>query len=197
MIAWAADGNEEDGRVADRATTYLALLRGINLGGRHTLPMADLRELFVGAGGRDVRTLIQSGNVVFAAPPGVAAEVPALVAAGIAERFGFPVPVVLRSVERMRGVVAGNPFLEEGAPEATLHVMFLADTPEPGRVTGLDPDRSPPDAFAVRGQEVYLRLPNGAARSKLTNAWFDAKLATTSTARNWRTVTKLLDLMEE
>ena len=63
-------------------------------------------------------------------------------------------------------------------------------------VEKLDPDRSPPDAFHVRGQEVYLHLPNGVANSKLTNAYFDSKLATTSTSRNWRTVTKLLDLME-
>jgi uncharacterized protein (DUF1697 family) len=92
--------------------------------------------------------------------------------------------------------VANNPFLAAGAADETLHVLFLADPPSPRRVADLDPDRSPPDAFVVLGQEVYLRLPHGAARTKLTNAYFDARLATTSTGRNWRTVTKLLALME-
>lgn len=158
--------------------------------------MSDLVELFVEVGCREVRTLIQSGNVVFAASPEVAAAIPALIAARIGERFGIRVPVVLRTAEDLRDTVCHNPFRAEGAAEETLHVMFLAEQPEPGRVAGLDPERSPPDAFVVRGREILLRLPNGAARTKLTNAWFDAELATTGTQRNWRTVAKLWEMME-
>lgn len=178
------------------AATHLALLRGINVGGKNRLPMKDLVEVFAEAGCDDVRTYIQSGNVLFAAAPEVAARVPGLVAAWITERFGYRTPVVVRTAEELRAVVSGNPFLKEGAAEATLHVMFLAEFPTPERVDALDPDRSPGDAFAVRGREVYLRLPNGVADSKLTNAYFDARLATTSTGRNWRTVTTLLALLE-
>ena len=177
------------------APTHLALLRGINLGGKNKLPMKDLVELFVAAGGDNVRTYIQSGNVLFDAPRSVATEIPDRIAARIAERFGFRSPVILRTADQLHDVASNNPFLAAGAAEDTLHVMFLATPPDPTRVADLDPDRSPPDEFAVRGQEVYLHLPNGAARSKLTNAYFDAKLATTSTARNWRTVTTLLKLM--
>jgi uncharacterized protein (DUF1697 family) len=177
-------------------TTCVALLRGINVGGKNKLPMADLREMFVEAGCDDVRTYIQSGNVVFGATPDLLAQLPSLIAARIAERFGYRTPVVVRTTEQIGEVVTNNPFLAAGADEATLHVLFLADRPGPDRIATLDPGRSAPDAFTVRGQEVYLRLPNGVADTKLTNAYFDAKLGTTSTGRNWRTVTKLQALME-
>jgi uncharacterized protein (DUF1697 family) len=73
--------------------------------------------------------------------------------------------------------------------------MFLADSPESEHIALLDPDRSPPDTFTVRGQEIYLKLPNGAGNSKLTNAWFDSRLQTIGTSRNWNTVTRLLEMM--
>jgi uncharacterized protein (DUF1697 family) len=177
--------------------THLALLRGINVGGKNRLPMKDLAALFVAAGCTDVRTYIQSGNVIFAATPAVSARVDALVTEQITARFGYRTPVVLRTVERLRDVVSHNPFLEAGVAEDKLHVLFLADEPGPDRVAALDPGRSPPDAFIVRGREVFLHLPEGVADSKLTNAYFDSKLATVSTGRNWRTVTTLLRLMEE
>jgi uncharacterized protein (DUF1697 family) len=178
------------------AETYLALLRGINVGGKNKLPMKDLSALFVAAGCADVRTYIQSGNVILRAEPGVAASLPELIPARIAKSFGYQTPIVLRTADQLRSVASHNPFLEAGAAEETLHVYFLADLPDPRRVDALDPDRSPPDAFVVRGQEIYLQLPNGMARTRLTNAYFDSKLATTSTARNWRTVMRLLQLME-
>jgi uncharacterized protein (DUF1697 family) len=105
------------------------------------------------------------------------------------------VPVVLRTAAEIRDAVRHNPYLEQGAPEETLHVVFLADQPDEQRIARLDPDRSPPDAFVVRGREVYLRLPNGAGRTKLTNDYLDRTLATISTARNWRTACQLLALM--
>jgi uncharacterized protein (DUF1697 family) len=174
--------------------TCLALLRGINVGGKNKLPMKDLVEIFVAAGCRGVRTYIQSGNVIFRADPDEKLRLPGLITAEIARRFGYSVPVVLRTTDEIAGVLTNNPFLIAGASEDELHVLFLADLPAKRCVEGLDPERSPPDAFAVSGREVYLRLPNGVARTKLTNAYFDSKLATTSTGRNWRTVTKLFEL---
>jgi uncharacterized protein (DUF1697 family) len=179
------------------SATYVALLRGINVGGKNMLPMKALKEIFVEAGCENVRTYIQSGNVVFSAAPGVSAELPGLITARIAVRFGSRTPVLLRTTEQLRTVISNNPFLDAGAAEETLHVAFLADLPGPHLVDALDPGRSPPDAFIVRGQEIYLHLPNGAGSTKLSNAYFDSKLATTSTGRNWRTVNKLLELMEE
>jgi uncharacterized protein (DUF1697 family) len=176
--------------------TYVALLRGINVGGKNRLPMTDLRERFIEAGCGEVRSYIQSGNVIFTAPPSLAASLPGIITAGIAATFGYRTPVLLRSADQLREVLTTNPFLRAGATEDTLHVMFLADRPSSDRVDILDPDRSPGDAFAVRGQEIYLCLPNCVAETKLSNAYFDTKLGTTSTGRNWRTVAKLLALME-
>jgi len=181
--------------VSKISMTHVALLRGINVGGKHKLPMKDLVEIFTAAGCCDVRAFIQSGNILFRPPSGAAAGLPELIAAEIAKRFGYSVPVQLRTSEQIGKVIRNNPFLQAGVAETELHVLFLADLPAPGCVQSLDPDRSPPDTFSVRGQEVYLRLPNGMARTKLTNQYFDSKLATIGTARNWRTVTKLFELM--
>lgn len=176
---------------------YVALLRGINVGGKHKLPMADLAALCVAAGCSRVVTHIQSGNVAFAASPAVAAALPVALQAAIQARFGFAVPVVVRSATELAAVVQANPFVQPGADDQPLHVAFLARQPEPARVAALDPQRSPGDAFAVRGADVYLHLPNGVAGTRLSNAWLDAKLATTSTVRNWRTVRDLLALAEK
>jgi uncharacterized protein (DUF1697 family) len=172
-------------------------MRGINVGGKNKLPMKDLAAMFVASGCTDVRTLIQSGNVVFHASSAVAAAAPAKVSAAIAKRFGFTVPVVMRTADELAALAAGNPFLAAGADPATLHVMFLADRPAAAKVAALAADRSPGDTFAVHGRDVYLHLPNGVAKSKLTNDWFDRSLATTSTVRNWNTVQRLLAMLAE
>jgi uncharacterized protein (DUF1697 family) len=174
--------------------TYVALLRGINVGGKNKLPMRDLAALFTDAGCRRVRTYIQSGNVVFEARPSVADRLPHDIATRIDRAFALRVPVVLRAARELDEVVRGNPFLARGAEAEALHVMFLADLPAPGAVSALDANRSPPDEFAVIGREVYLRCPFGIGRSKLTNGYFDTKLTTTSTCRNWRTVLSLVEL---
>jgi len=173
---------------------HIALLRGINVGGRNKLPMRDLAAIFTDIGCVDVTTYIQSGNVVFRAPAKLANQIPRLISAGIAERFDLRIPVVTRSAAELEGVVAGNPYLGIESDFTKLHVAFLADRPTPASIDKLDPNRSPPDRFRLMGTEIYLHLPNGAARSKLTNAYFDSRLGTTSTARNWKTVLKLHEL---
>jgi uncharacterized protein (DUF1697 family) len=175
-------------------TTHVALLRGINVGGKHPLPMKELTALFTAAGCTEVSTYIQSGNVVFRAPAELAPRLPAGVGRRIQERFGFDAPVVLRTAGELAAVVRGNPFLTPDADTAPLHVMFLAGEPSPDAVARLDHQRSPGDSFAVRGREVYLHCPSGVARTRLTNGYFDTALGTTTTSRNWRTVLKLLEL---
>jgi uncharacterized protein (DUF1697 family) len=175
------------------AGTQLALLRGINVGGKNKLPMRALAGMFEETGCENVRTFIQSGNVIFTATSGVSKGLAGIVASRIAEQFGYKVPVILRTAQQLREVVSNNPF-----PDAldVLHVMFLADRPSPAKIAALDPNRSAPDRFIVSGREVYLHLPKGVAKTKLSNAWFDSKLSTVSTLRNWRTVTKLLKMIE-
>jgi uncharacterized protein (DUF1697 family) len=149
--------------------------------------------MFIKAGCGDVRTYIQSGNVLFRGTPAVAESLPAHITGQIAKRFGFRIPVVLRTAGQLAAAIRDNPL--SAIPQEMLYVYFLAGRPDASRVAQLDPDRSKPDAFVVHGREIYLHLPNGLGRSKLTNAYFDSKLATVSTARNWRTVLKLLELM--
>ena len=177
-------------------TTWVALLRGINVAGKNLLPMTDLARLFEEAGCAGVRTYIQSGNVLFTANRARAEKLPGLIAGGIADRFGYRIPVLLRTAADLGETIGNNPFLQAGAPENWLHVLFLARQPDAGRVATLDPLRSPSDTFAVRGREIYLQCPNGAGGTKLTNAYFDSRLATISTGRNWRTVLKLFELAQ-
>lgn len=174
---------------------YIALLRGINVGGKNKLSMRDLVAVFTDLGATNARTYIQSGNVLFEASAKAAAALPVSVASAIEERFGYRVPVVMRSATELARVLEANPFIERGVPAAELHVAFLASTPARGRVAALDPRRSPPDAFEVRGAEIYLHLPNGVGRTKLTNDYLDRVLGTTSTLRNWRTVEQLASLL--
>lgn len=178
------------------ASLHLALLRGINVGGKHRLPMKDLAAIFEEAGASAVRTLIQSGNVVFAADPKLAKRIPAIVEAEIQARFGFPAPVVLCSAEEVTTAMDRSPFLAKGISEDVLHLMFLKDVPDPIKAEALGSSPFLPDDFVLLGREIHLHLPNGAADTKLTNAWFDGRLKTVCTGRNWRTMTKLRAMLE-
>lgn len=170
------------------------MLRGINVGGKCRLPMKDLVVFFEKAGCSAVRTYLQSGNVVFRAPARIVRGIAATVTERIATTFGFAPPILLRTDEEIAAVASANPFERSVGSIERFLVLFLADEPSPDKVARLDCSRSPPDAFLVRGGEIYLHCPNGFARTKLTNDYFDRMLETTSTGRNWRTVLKLLDL---
>jgi uncharacterized protein (DUF1697 family) len=180
---------------------YVALLRGINVGGKNRLPMADLAAMFTEAGCGRVKTYIQSGNVVFEATEATLPKVAKHVEAEVQKRFGFRCVFVTRSREEIEAVLKKNPYLGERAGEVIeekwLHVYFLAEAPGKAAVAGLDPERSPGDRFQVAGRDVYLHVPKGMGQTKLTNAFFDGKLKTMSTARNWATVKKLAEMMAE
>ena len=178
----------------EEAAINVALLRGINVGGKNKLPMKDLATMFAEAGCEEVQTYIQSGNVVFRAEPSLADRIPELISEAILSRFGYRVPLIIRTGDDIREVADANPFVRAGAETDKLHVVFLADLPDAAEVDTLDPNRSPPDEFAARGREIYLHCPEGLARTKLTNSYFDSKLTTISTVRNWKTVLKLLEL---
>ena len=180
---------------AERGTEInVALLRGINVGGKNKLAMKDLAAMFVDAGCGDVRTYIQSGNVLFRAGPTLGEDIPSLISESILSRFGYRVPIVTRTARQLQEVVQANPFVEHSAEPDKLHVAFLSEIPDRTNVEALDAHRSAPDEFAVLGREIYLYCPNGLARTKLTNNYFDSRLAATSTMRNWKTVLRLLDM---
>ncbi len=173
---------------------HVALLRGINVGGKNKLPMKDLAELFSAAGATQVSTYIQSGNVLFDAPPAQAKKIADTVGKKIVAIYGFASPIVLRTAAELDDIVRHNPHPTPEEDFGILLVMFLADRPSAARVATLDAARSAPDTHIVRGREIFLRCPTGFAKTKLTNAYFDGKLATVSTGRNWRTVLTLAEL---
>ncbi|MGH3023752.1 MAG: DUF1697 domain-containing protein [Gaiellaceae bacterium] len=175
-----------------RRQTYVALLRGINLGSRNRIAMADLRALVAALGHEDVTTYLQSGNVVFRSS-GRAADLRRGLEARIARDHGLAVTVLLRTRAELARLVTGNPFAERGG-ERTLHVTFLADKPEPVRARDLDAAHGEPDEFRLAGRDVYLYCPNGYGKSKLANAFFEQRLGVAATTRNWRTVTSLAEL---
>lgn len=170
-------------------TRYVALLRGINVGGRTRVAMDDLRRLFADLGYGDVTTYIQSGNVLFDAD-GPAAPVAAAIEEGIASELGLSVTVVLRSAAELDAVVDANPFAGRVPDPSKLHVTFLAA--EPAGTVEVPPGVA--DELAVAGREVYLHCPGGYGRTKLDNGFFERGLGVPATTRTWTTVRKLRDL---
>ncbi|HWA81897.1 MAG TPA: DUF1697 domain-containing protein [Fimbriimonadaceae bacterium] len=174
---------------------YVALLRGINVGGKNILPMKDLAAMFVEVGCADVRTYIQSGNVVFRAESETAERAAVIVPAFILERFQIRAPVIVRDQTEIEAVIVGNPYLNEGVPPEEIGILFLGSVPASEQIEKLDPARSAPDRFEVVGRDVYMHLVTGFAKTKLTNDYFESRLKTPGTARNWRTVLKLREML--
>jgi uncharacterized protein (DUF1697 family) len=176
--------------------SWVALLRGINVGGKGKVPMKDLKLLFEGAGCENVRTYIQSGNVVFDAADDLAREIPATIAMAVKETLGVDTWLVLRSRDEMAQIVAGNPFADHNAPPTSVAVAFLTEAPPNGTLDFIEEDESIPDKVILAGKDVYLYLPNGFSGSKLDPKFFTKSLAN-GTTRNWRTITKLMSMMDE
>jgi uncharacterized protein (DUF1697 family) len=170
---------------------HVAVLRGVNVGGRNRLPMAELARMFETAGAVRVETLIQSGNVIFEANEADAGGIAETVGAAIVGACGFKAPIVLRDARSWGEMLAANPFLAGGVAAGELHVALLSAPVPAARLARLRADRSPPDAFTATATAIYLHLPNGVARTKLSNSWLDAELGIVSTMRNWATVTRL------
>jgi uncharacterized protein (DUF1697 family) len=179
-------------------TVMVALLRGINVGGKTSLPMAELRAAVEGAGFDDVRTYIQSGNVVFRSSQRSTAAVEKTLTKAIAAVGKVAPDVMVRTRTELQAVVAGSPFLRRGEDEAKLHVVFLGGSAK-ATVDGSDLDQFLPEEAIAVGREVHLFLPGGVGRSKLAEALTKAqrKAGPSGTMRSWRTVTKLLALADE
>ncbi len=170
-------------------STWVALLRAVNLGTRNQVRMGDLRALLESLGYDDVRTHLQSGNALFAAS-GTASGLEKQIAGGISKRFGLDITVMVRSTAQLRNVVAGNPF--GGAPAKELQVAFLSTVPPAAKVRAIDPKGYPPDELAFGTRAVYLHLRNGFQGSKLPD--LEKALGVRATVRTWNTVTRLGEL---
>jgi uncharacterized protein (DUF1697 family) len=153
--------------------------------------------MFSNAGCENVQTYIQSGNVVFSASASAAAKIATAISKDIKKQLGHEVPVVVRTAEQMKNVIAGNPFAKRKDFSNFSHVVFFDGKFSPTNIKQLDPKRSPGDEFACSECEVYLWLPNGAGQTKLNSVYLDKTLARIGTQRNWRTVVKLDQMLTE
>jgi uncharacterized protein (DUF1697 family) len=171
-------------------TTYVGLLRGVNVGGHNKLPMARLRELAAEVG-EDVQTYLQSGNVVLRSGA-KAADVRAALEERLATELGKPATALVLTAAQLRRVRDGNPFPDERDP-TKLHVVFLAERPPAAKLKAFDPEAWAPEELRVAGTTAYLHLPDGLGRSKLAAA-VGKLLGVAGTARNWRTVEALVEL---
>lgn len=167
----------------------VGLLRGINVGGNNRLPMASLVEIYVSLGATDVRTYIQSGNVVYRVADDAAEGLSARVTEAIGAKHGFKPPIVDRTAAELAAVVAANPFLAEDAAGTKLHVTFLDAEPDAARFAALPRGR---DRFELRGRDIYLACPEGMGKTDLPD--FGKALRCVATARNWRTTLTLLEM---
>ncbi len=171
----------------------VALLRGINVGGNRKIPMADLRLALQKAGFEQVQTYIQSGNILWqsqAKPEVLARQVQQVVR----DRFGFEVEVVVRTAEQWQHTIQSNPF-----PDQTdhLHVAFLGRAPSEARVQALQEAATGDDLWHLLGEDVYLFYPHGTAEAQLTHKVLEKHLQVSGTVRNWRTVLKVQQLLEQ
>jgi len=176
--------------------TYIALLRGINVGGKNKLPMKDLVSTLEAVGCRNVATYIQSGNAVFLNEEQNAVLLAERIGAEIAGRHGFEPRVLLLTFEEMERAMQSNPFPEAESEPKTLHLYFLAappQSPDLAALEGLEGDR---ERFVLGDGAFYLHAPDGTGRSKLA-ASVERLLGVPATARNWRTVCKVMEMAQQ
>jgi uncharacterized protein (DUF1697 family) len=176
--------------------SIVAMLRGVNVGGK-IVSMERLRDSLAGLGFENVRTYIQSGNVVFNVA-GVSSDLSKRIENTIFQGFHLPVSVILRTSTEMKSVIGRNPYAgEPGIDQSRLHVTFLSTAPARGALKALAEIPAGTDTFRHSGKEIYLYCPTGYGKTKLSNNMIEKVLATRATTRNWNTVGKLFEMSRE
>jgi len=176
-------------------TTWIALFRGINVGGHRRLPMKELKAELENLGLTDVRTYIQSGNVLFRSAESDAGALSETIASAVEKSHGFRSEVLVLDLAEFRAAAEGSPFPMTDAQAKTVHLSFLAEPPAAPDLAGLDAAKSATEEWALKGRVLYLHAPDGYAHSKLA-AKAQRLLGVPVTARNWRTVTKILEMSQ-
>ena len=173
-------------------TTWIALLRGINVGGHKRVAMSDLRGLLESLGYDDVRTHLQSGNALFTASGTKGAKFEHEIGSAIESQLRLDVTVLVRSAAELRRVVEDNPYLGRGIEQKQLHATFLSKQPAAAKLAQLDREAFRPDDFVIGDRVIYARLPNGIAGSRLPD--WERTLDVRASTRNWNTVSRLFAL---
>jgi len=179
-------------------STFVSLLRGINVGGQKKIPMETLRRVYKTLGYARVRTYVQSGNVVFDSAGIAASELVKGIEEQIVKTCGFTVPVFIRQPLELHAILTGNPYLINGSMDpAALHVTFLYQPPSKEEWEYLCAPSDIADEFTLGEAVIYLHCPNGYGKTKLSNIFFERRLGTPVTTRNWNTVNALYKIASE
>lgn len=176
---------------------YVVLLRGINVGSGRKVPMADLKTLCESLGLKNVQTYIQSGNLVFElAQSELISALETRLQKAFSDTFGFEIPVLIRTAEEWAESIAQNPFLKEENPDIDrLHLTCLKELPSPELLEKIKTYQYLPDRYEIVGRDVFIFCAAGYGTSKLVNSFFETKLKTPATTRNWKTVMKLNEMV--
>ena len=178
-------------------TRFVSLFRGINVGGHQLVKMDALKELHTSLNLQDVQTYIQSGNVVFASDNMNVTQIQKDIEDGFAQKFGFPVKVMVRTADEFYVIIEKNPFQKQPMKESKWVVaIFLASDPISTALEDIKKTYTGPEEIHIIGKEAFIYYPEGQGRSKLTNTFLEKKLKTVGTARNWNTVLRLQKMME-
>lgn len=183
-----------DGRIFNTGSRCVALLRGVNVGGRQRVPMADLRALLAGLGAVEVRTLLNSGNAVFGAAAGAPARSAAKIEGAIRQQLGLDVPVIVKSAQQFAAIVDGNALASAVVDPSRLLVVFAPDAPAIESLSVLTLLLAPDERFHLTGHAAYLLCSAGILQSKAAQALL-GKVGRLCTTRNWGTVHKLAGLL--
>ena len=177
-------------------TKYISILRGINVGGKRKILMADLRALYQSLGFENIITYIQSGNIIFASKQKNKNNAfTKKIKDAIFEKYGFDVPVIMRSMEELKSIVENHPFeKKKGVQIENLCLTFLSEVPTEENLAKINTYDYSPDLFQVIEDNAFIFIQGKYHQSKLTNNFFEKQLLVSATTRNWKTVIKLLEL---
>jgi uncharacterized protein (DUF1697 family) len=179
-------------------TVVISMLRGVNVGGHNKVKMDALRALYESMKLREAQTYVQSGNVIFRTDERDIARLAKRIEDGIERKLGFRPDVILRTATEMREVIARNPFAKRrGIEPSKLLVSFLASDPGAEAREKVRQMKCDPEELRIEGREMYIYFPNGVGRSKLSLVRLEKTLKTPGTARNWNSVTKMLEMAEK
>ncbi len=178
--------------------TYISILRGINVSGHHLIKMEALRKSYEGLGFHHVKSYVQSGNVIFSANEIGIADLEQQIVQRIQQDFGFEVPVIILSIDKLKQIIENNPFLKQPDKElAFFHITFLSSKPEQYDFSSIEEKRQTGEEIVISDTAVYLYCPNGYGNTKLNNTFIEKKLNVRATTRNWKTSNELLRMAQQ
>ena len=176
-------------------TTYISILRGINVSGQKLIKMDALKKMYENLNFENIQTYVQSGNVIFSSKEKEQKELEKIISLKIATEFGFEVPVIVLNEKTLETIIKNNPFTKDNLKDSSfLHVTFLAENPIPFNKESIIEKKQPNEEIDFTQNAVYLYCPNGYGKTKLNNNFLENKLKVKATTRNWRTTNELLKL---